>query len=522
MSTAEQPTTASPARPLHAVPTPATTSGPPGPGWEPPIDLGADHTLPPFPIHAFPGWLGDQVAAVSTATQTPPDLAGCIALAALSTATGGRALIQVRPGWEEPANIYTVLVLPPASRKTGVFRAMTAPLKRAERELVEARKQDIQEAKVARAAAIAAKEKAERAAGDAAPELRDAKLAEALEAAMQAEEIEIPAEPRLLADDITPEQTATLLSQHGGRLAVLSADGGLFATLAGRYSGSPNLDIFLKGHGGDTHRVDRGGRPTEYIERPAITLGLTVQPAIIDELSKTSLFRGTGLLARILFSVPVNTVGGRLIGAPPVPEQVAARYDLNIGRLVHAMDGWNDPARLAFTAEADALMMELETEIEPKLHPQRGEWASVGDWGGKHAGSTARLAGLLHAAAHPQDCWTHPITADTFTAAWTLGDYFAAHALGVFDRIGADPQVDAARAVLAWITEHGPDRVTKREIFNAHRSRFKRVDALDPVLALLEEHGHLQRAPEPDRPGRGRPPSPTFFVHPVHRREATR
>jgi hypothetical protein len=34
-------------------------------------------------------------------------------------------------------------------------------------------------------------------------------------------------------------------------------------------------------------------------------------------------FRGKGLLARILFAVPENTVGRRRIGADPVPSAVA-------------------------------------------------------------------------------------------------------------------------------------------------------------------------------------------------------
>ena len=39
--------------------------------------------------------------------------------------------------------------------------------------------------------------------------------------------------PRLVADDITPEAAASLLAEQGGRLAVLSAEGGIFTTLAG-------------------------------------------------------------------------------------------------------------------------------------------------------------------------------------------------------------------------------------------------------------------------------------------------
>lgn len=75
-----------PARTLRAVPEH------PDAGWEVPVPLEVVPRLPEFPVDALPMWLADQVAAVAEATQTPPDLAGCIGLAALSTAAGGRAM----------------------------------------------------------------------------------------------------------------------------------------------------------------------------------------------------------------------------------------------------------------------------------------------------------------------------------------------------------------------------------------------------------------------------------------------
>lgn len=86
-------------------------------------------------------------------------------------------------------------------------------------------------------------------------------FADGSSAALAAEEITVPVLPRLVADDVTPEAVASLLAEQGGRLAVLSAEGGILATLAGRYSGAPNLEVFLKGHAGDLLRVDRKGRP---------------------------------------------------------------------------------------------------------------------------------------------------------------------------------------------------------------------------------------------------------------------
>lgn len=98
-----------------------------GAAWETPVPLGARQRLPTYPADALPGWVADQVTAVAEFTQTPIDLAGCLALAALSTAAGGRAIVNVRGTWIEPVNIFTVVAMPPGSRKSAVFRAMTNP-----------------------------------------------------------------------------------------------------------------------------------------------------------------------------------------------------------------------------------------------------------------------------------------------------------------------------------------------------------------------------------------------------------
>lgn len=126
---------------------------------------------------------------------------------------------------------------------------------------------------------------------------------------MTAEAITVPPLPRLIADDVTSEQAASLLADQGGKLAVLSPGGGIFATLAGRYSGAPNLEVFLKGHAGDMLRVDRRSRPAEHVDWPALTRGLAVQPEVLRDIAQMPGFRGKGLLARILFAVPENTVG---------------------------------------------------------------------------------------------------------------------------------------------------------------------------------------------------------------------
>jgi replicative DNA helicase len=93
----------------------------------PTTPLGIRHVWLLFPVPALPGWVGEQVVTVAEFTQTPPDLADCIALAVLSAAAGGHAMVEIRPGWCEPVNLFTVVAMPPSSRKSAVFAAMTAP-----------------------------------------------------------------------------------------------------------------------------------------------------------------------------------------------------------------------------------------------------------------------------------------------------------------------------------------------------------------------------------------------------------
>ncbi len=102
--------------------------------------------------------------------------------------------------------------------------------------------------------------------------------------------------------------------------------------MASRSSGKPNLGIYLRGHSGDTYQLDRKGRAPEFIERPALTFGLAVQPAVLREIGHRKNFRGRGLLARFLYSVPEDLVGRRDSNAPPMtplsPEPMTRRWRL--------------------------------------------------------------------------------------------------------------------------------------------------------------------------------------------------
>ena len=314
---------------------------------EPPVPLTNTAPLPPFPVDALPKAIGDMVNAVAEAVQTDPAMPATSALSALSACTGGHAVIEVRSGWREPLCLYTATIAAPGERKSAVQQAMVRPILDVEHQLAEKGDGVRLEAETRKQIALKAAERQRNSAAHADAGDKDKALSEAISAAMMAAAIDVPAVPRLVADDVTPEAAASLLAEQGGRLAIISAEGGIFDIIAGRYSKIPNLDLWLKGHSGDPLKVDRKGRDPEYIRRPALTLGLMIQPSVLTAIAAHREFRGRGFLARILYASPVSKVGHRKIAAAPVDPIVEKEYEETVGRLASGLAAWaSDPAVL--------------------------------------------------------------------------------------------------------------------------------------------------------------------------------
>jgi replicative DNA helicase len=299
--------------------------------------------------------------------------------------------------------------------------------------------------------------------------------------------------------------------------------------MAGRYNQQvgPNLGVYLKGHAGDLLKVDRRGRPPEYIERPCLTIGLTVQPEVLQGLAGRPGFRGRGLLARFLYSLPESLVGRRQPGAPPVPEAVADRYSLELQALAASLatPATDDPTVLVLDHQAAELLLAFERDLEPRMAADSGDLAHLAGWAAKLVGATCRLAGLLHLASHLRTGWAQSVNSDTFAAAIRLADYLIEHAQAVFDLMGGDPRLDDARWLLDWISRANRMQFSRRDAHvAAPRSRFPKATDLEPALRLLEEHGYLRRVdaePSRDSQGRGRPASPRFLVNPLPRATET-
>jgi hypothetical protein len=503
-----------------------------------PIPLTGTHPIPKFPVGALPAVLSDMVDAVAEATQTDPAMPATTALAAVAAAVGGYAEIEVRPGWREGLNIYTATVAAPGERKSAVQATLTQPLHELEAELAAEGAAARREAETLRHIADKAAEQAKQAAARAEGADKTRLQAEAVALALAAEAITVPAIPRILADDVTGEAAASLLAEQGGRLAVISAEGGIFEVIGGKYNNNiPSPDLWLKGHSGDPIRVDRKGRPPEHIPRPALTVGLMIQPDVLTTIGRNGAFRGRGLLARFLYSLPTSMVGRRSAAACPVPDDVADRYRKLIGSLAADFRGSTDTAILRLDGAATAGVHELLEHVEPQL-AGAGQLAGLADWGAKLVGAIMRIAGLLHLAEYGSPALDLPVTLDTLIRAQQIGTYFKHCAIAAFDQMRLDRSAEDAVYVLRLVprvateltesTETGPHglsvnsvnsavtmTVSKRDLHRQGAGRFKHADDLDEPIGILVDHGYLAPVERPESKGPGRKPSPRWYVHPA-------
>ena len=173
----------------------STTAGHGGRGWAPPAPFGVAGELPAFPVEVLPGWLGEYVAAVATATQTPPDLAGMLALAVLATVAAGAVEVEPRPGWREPLCLFVAVGMDAGARKSAVFTAMTRPVADFEREQAAAALPGITETATLRRIADQAAAHAEAAAGKAPASQQEEARAEAIARAAEAANLVVPPLP---------------------------------------------------------------------------------------------------------------------------------------------------------------------------------------------------------------------------------------------------------------------------------------------------------------------------------------
>lgn len=455
--------------------------------WDTPIPF-EKPSLPTFPVDALPKIIKDYVVAVAETTQTPVDMAATASLAIMSLCMQGRYRIDGKADWNEPVNLYTLIIAEPSERKSAIISFMTRPVNEYELNYNNTNEGRFEASRMRKSALESKKKTIETqyAKGKAS----ETDLTEIAEKVANFKE-EKP--KKLYVDDITTEKLTSILSDSGGKTAIISTEGGIFDVLAGMYNKSVNIDVFLKGYSGDTIRVDRIGRPSELIQKPALTILLSVQPSVLSQLISNSTFEGKGLTTRFLYALPESLIGKRKFHTSPIPPEVSRLYDMKIKDVLNEEENLIDNQIVRLSSEASTLFEAFHDENEKIM----GENTELKTWRGKLVGNVLRISALL--ARFNKDQFnpffdiTPPlvVSKEDMANAILIGRYYIEHAKASYSLMGIDPINKQAEYVLSNIKKNGFYEFSKRDILRASRS-YKTVDAITPVLNRLVEYGYIQ------------------------------
>ena len=483
------------------------------PTWEQvvPFDM---PNVPQFPTYALPSKIKDYVLAVAESTQTPVDMAATAALTVMATCLQGKYKVAAKPDWIEPLNLYALIIAEPSERKSAIVNLMSKPMRAYEREYNIAHAADIEKSRMDKRILKKRQKVVEDKIAKGKADNGDLEaIAKELSTFKEKQPL------RLFTDDVTPEKLTSILAERNGIASIISAEGGIFDQLAGgMYSKAVNIDVFLKGHSGDCIRIDRIGRGSESVENPALTMLLAAQPSVIAGIMQNGTFRGRGLTARFLYTIPKSLVGSRNYYTKPIPVETENAYTELIYNLLD--DKLNpttaDPEIITLSSHADAELCNFATTLEGKL---RTSLEHISDWAGKLCGAIVRIAGILCRAekkgCHKYMCETEPLSIDhdTICNAIQIGCYYLKHAQAAYSIMGADPVIKKCKSVLKAIVPNQPTEISKREIMRLCRS-IKTVEELQPVLDKLCEYGYMQRKQEQGTKSNGRP-TQVYYANPL-------
>lgn len=471
--------------------------------WEM-VKLFDEVPLPPFPIECLPEIFQAYVKTISDYLATPIEMAVLVALAIIAVCLQGKVFIQANEDYFESTNLYVLIIADPGERKSPLLNLMVKPLYNYEETVNPERRKKIHEEE----GTIKSKEK----------ELSEIVNSGNFEryAELQTEIDELKERQtqllRLTSDDFTVEALTSLMANNGGKMAVISSEGGMFDNITGRYSTKNSFETLLKAYTGDTIRVDRKSRDTELIKKAFLTILLMAQDSKLQGIMSNGSLRGQGLLGRFLYCQPDSPLGMRKFKTPALNHDVVNRFNDVVFQLLE-LDEEHEHI-LALSDGADKVCQEFFEWLEPQLIAELND---IRDWASKLHGTTMRIAGILHCIDN-NGLGDSTISKQMMDNACRIAKYFIEHAKKAFSLMGANDDIIKAKIILQKLKQVEGLEVSQRDIFQKCKGnqKFAKVDTLKETLNFLEEYGYIRTKKQSDMKSRGRPHSVMYELNPMY------
>jgi len=482
----------------------------------------APSTLPPFPVDALGGDVSRYVQALAHEHSVPACIPGLAALSAIAAALAPATVVEPKPSWQEPTALWTLSVAPPGTGKSPVFSAMFRPARDYERQAA----QDMAPM-IARAEGELESLQREwkRSLRDhSTPELKE----KSLDLAAQVKQYRVPRAPRLITADVTPEKLAMMLHDHGGSMALVTAEGAeVFSLMADRYGtkGTTNMEVFLKTWGGEAVTVDRKTGPSVHVERATLTMALSVQSGVLRRLGSRREFEDRGMTARFLYGIADFAPGYESASlADTLDKRLADAWAATITQLLRHTDRHKEQLPreqrvLHLTPDAKDAFESFMADRRLWVRPN-GDLEHMPDWGGKKLhGQLLRVAAALHAVdTLPDPPWEHPIAVETVQRSRRILEWCAPHACAAYAMMRPGRRgTGVGEAILDWVRrEHRPS-FCETDLYRSIRKRAaisNDMAKLREGLRLLVDLGYLRPRDRIPTRRSGRPSGLVYDVNP--------
>lgn len=435
-----------------------------------------------YPVERLPGIIGKAVREVAEYVQAPVALVAGCALSAVSAAVQTQFSVRRNERLFGPASLYFLTVAESGERKTSVDNLFILPIKDWEARQRQKERQLQQEY----AEELAAWENADRTGRGDPPEKPEPT-------------------PKMLRGDDTSEALVSHLTKYP-IAAVISAEAGVIFGSHSMKAESVKRNLGLLNQLWDGGPINEGriNRGETYIESVRVTMGLMLQPSVLDNfLQRTEgLARGIGFFARFMFSHPETTQGQRYYREPramPALDEFQQRITLllqmpaardELGRLMsHGVK---------FDAEAQSAWVSFHDEVEERIGADF-EYSTIRDVASKAAENAARLACCLHVFSKYGD-QLGDIDRGIMDAACSLMRWYLDEAVRFDRKAEMTEELRNAEMLEAWLVEKHKEAIRqKRETpITVNTIRQKGPNALrggkriDDALDLLRDHGRVR------------------------------
>lgn len=419
-------------------------------------------------------------------------MAGVASLALMSIAMQPGYKVIGKADWEEQLSLYCMIVAEPSDRKSAVFNQIIKVIQSFEAEYNEHHSIDVLKSQEEHSLL---EKKYKKAVKD--YENGNITKDEYDEAFRKYSTHKVIKPISLTLDDVTSESLTNEIESQEGCIALVSSEGGIFDILSGSYTNFPNIDIFLKGYSGDFIKVSRICRPSLYVKNPRLTILLTVQPKVLENVVNNGTFTGRGLSARFLYSVPKSLVGTRKFETKRIDFENKKRFSDLIQSIL------NEPKTslvyISLSNDAYSLLKDYYEAFEIRLST---DLKDIGGWAGKLIGNILRISALITRARNIKyDAFIYTPSNDD-TAEWIvqkedmenaiiLGNYFLEHARYAFDFMDDNTTKKQALNFLEKLKASKVSEISFREASRMCKFMNKKENAT-AVINLLSDYGYLR------------------------------